>query len=80
MRSGVNTEECQFSNEGICHDLECKCGEGFFIRRMSYNLIAVHVGSLDGGDIGRCGHIFNNCIQKLLNTLVAVCGTAAVPE
>jgi len=75
--SGVNTEKRKFSNERVCHDLECESGERLFIRRMSLNLIAVQIRSLDRRDVGRSRHILHNRIEHLLNTLVAVSGTAA---
>ena len=44
---------------------------------MSYNFVAIQIGTLDGRNVGRSGHILNDCIQKLLNALVTICGTAA---
>ena len=51
--SGVNTEICQFSYERVRHNLECKCGERFFIGRMSLGLIALKVNTLDCRDVNR---------------------------
>ena len=44
---------------------------------MSHDLVAIQVGTLDCRDVCRSRHILNDCVQKLLNTLVSVCGTAA---
>ena len=38
--AGVDADEAQLADERVGHDLECKCGERLFIRRVSYYLIA----------------------------------------
>src|SRR5699024_3184347 len=38
---------------------------------------AVFVNTLDSRDVCRSRHELKNCVQKLLNTFVSVCGTAA---
>ena len=75
--SGIHTEICQFSNEGVGHDLEHQCGEGLFIRRVSHDGVAVQIGSLDGRNIGGRRHVLQDRVQKLLHALVSVGGTAA---
>ena len=74
--AGVNTEVSKLSYERVCHNLEYQSGERLLIRGMSHNRVAVQVGTLDIRYIGRSRHIVKNCVQKLLNTLVSVCGTA----
>ena len=76
-RSGIHTEECQFADKRIGHDLECQCGERLLIGRMSLHLVAVAVHTLDRRDICRRRHELQNSIQKLLNTFIPVCGTTA---
>ena len=49
--TGIYTEECQLTNEWVCHNLECKSGERFFIRRMSDNIVAIHINTLDWWDV-----------------------------
>ncbi len=75
--AGIYTEECKLSYKRICHDLEGQCREGFLIGGMSLHFIAVHIGSLDGRDVRGSRHILQDCIQKLLDTPVAVCRTTA---
>ena len=75
--TGVYTEVCQFTNKWVCHNLECQSGEWFFIRRMSHDRVAFQVNTLDWRNVCWSRHEFNDCIQKLLNTLVSVCSTAA---
>ena len=76
-RTGIYTEECKLSYKRVSHDLECQCGERLIIRRMSYNFIAVHIGTLDWWNVCRSRHILKDCIQKLLNTLVSVSRSTA---
>ena len=75
--TGINSEERQLTHEGIRHDLKCQSGERLIIRRMSLHLVAVQIRTLDSGDIGRSRHILQDCIEKLLYSLISVCGTAA---
>ena len=75
--SGINTHECELSDEGIGDNLECQCREGLGIRGMSLNFVSVQIGSLDCRDIKRRRHILNHCIQALLNALILICGSAA---
>ena len=75
--SGVYTEECKLSYEGVCHNLKCQCGERLFVRRMTLRLISVHIRSLDRRNVGGSGHIVKHRIQKLLNALVPVSRAAA---
>ena len=44
---------------------------------MSHDLISIHIHTFDRRDIGRRRHVLQDRVQKLLNTLVPVCGTAA---
>ena len=75
--TGVHTEECQLTYERVGHDLECQSCERLFVRRMTLDFIAIHIGTLDRRDIGRSRHELDNCVQKSLNTFVSVCTTAA---
>ena len=75
-RTRVNAEVSKLTYEGVGHDLECKSRKRLLIRRLSRNIVAVLVNTLDVRDVGRSGKILDNGIQKLLNALVAVCGTA----
>ena len=75
--TGIYTEERQLAHEGIRHDLECQSGERLIVGRMPLYLVAIQVCTLDGGDIGRSGHIFQNGIQKFLHAFIAVSRTAA---
>ncbi len=61
--TGVNSEECKLTNERVSHNLECQCGERFFIGRMSYNFVAIQVNTLDRRDVCRSRHVLKNCIQ-----------------
>ena len=75
--TGVHTEECQLTNEGVIHDLECQSGERFFVGRMSfYFLVCFGIDTFDSGDIDGSGHIFDNAVQQFLNAFVSVSGTA----
>ena len=44
---------------------------------MSYYFITIFVNTLDWRDVCRSRHIFNDCIQKFLNTLVSVSRSTA---
>ena len=43
----VNTEISQLTNEWVSHDLECKSSKWLFVRRVTLNLIAVQVNTLN---------------------------------
>ena len=74
--SRVYTEECQLSNEGVCHNLKCQRRERLLIGRMSLCLIAIKVHALNCRYIGRRWHKFNHCIQQFLNALIPISSTA----
>ncbi len=73
----VHTEECEFSHKWVCHNFKCQCRERLIIRRMSLNLIAIHINTLDCWDIGRSWHIFQNCIKQFLNASISIGRTTA---
>ena len=75
--TGVHTEECQFTNEGVIHYFEYQSGERFFVRCVSNCFFTCYrVCTFDRFDICRSGHVFDNAVQQFLNTFVSVCGTA----
>ena len=71
-RTGIHAEERKLTDEGIRHDLERKCRKRLRVRRVTNNLVAVQVGSLDRRDIDRAGHILDDRIDHLLDALVTV--------
>ena len=71
--TGIHTEEREFSNEWIGHDLKCQCCEWFIIRRTTNYFVSFIIYSGDIRDIGRSWHEFDNAIQHFLNTLVLIC-------
>ena len=74
--TGVHTEERQLTNEGVIHYFEYQSREGLFVGCVSFCFFACcRVNTLDCGNVCRCGHIFNNAVQQLLNAFVSVCGT-----
>ena len=76
-RTGVNPEETQTAHIGVGHNLESQRGEGLVIRGLAlFLLVGAGVDTLNGGNIGRCGHIVHNGVQQLLYALVAVRSTA----
>ncbi len=75
--SGIYTEERKLSDKRVSHDLEGQSGERLLVRRVSLDLIAVHIGTLDCRNIGRRRHVFQNGIQKLLYAFVPVGAAAA---
>ncbi len=74
--TGIDTEECQFPDKRICHDLERKRRERLFIGRMSLDFVAVHVRSLDRRDVRRSRHVLDDRVDHLLHALVSVCAAA----
>ena len=73
QRSGIDAEEAEPAHIRIGHDLECQCGEGLIIRRMTvFLLVGLGIGSLDSGNVSGGGHIVHDGIQQLLDALVAV--------
>ena len=77
QRAGVDTEERQLSDVGVCHDLECKSRERtLVVCRTLCLLVQSGDDSLDGGNVQRRRHIVYNGIQHQLNTLVFIGGTA----
>ena len=76
-RSGVNSDVSQFAYERVCHDLERQRCERFFIRRMYRDRFSVIINAFDIRDVRRCRHIFDDRIQKFLNTFIPVCCSAA---
>ena len=75
--TGVNTEEGQLTHERVSSDLKCQCCEGAVVVCMTLFLfIGLRIGTLDSGHIQGRRHIVNDCIQQLLNALVAVRRTA----
>ena len=76
-RTGIHTEECKLADKGVSHDFECQRREWLFIRRMPLNFISFHINPLDSRDIGRSRHIIQDCIQELLDALIAVSRSAA---
>ena len=75
--SRIHTEECKLTNKRVSHNLECQSGKRFLVRRMSFHFVSIQISSLNRRDVRRRRHILKHCIQKLLYTLVPVCGTAA---
>ena len=74
----INSEEAELTDEGIGRDLESKSCERLGIRRMTELLFTgLGVRALYRRDIRRSGHVINNSVKQLLNTLVAVRSTAA---
>ena len=75
--TGIDAEEAQAADIGVGHDLECQGGERLVIARLTLVFfVRLRVDTLDGGDIGRRGHIVHNGIEQLLHALVAVGRTA----
>ena len=71
--SGVNAEECQFSDKRIGHDLECQCGERFLIGRMTNILLfGIDLYSFNCRNIYRCRHVLDDTVKQKLDTFVAV--------
>ena len=71
--TGVDTEVCQLTNEGVGSDLESQSCEGSVVgRRTGLLLFGLRIHTLDVLDIGRCGHIVNDSVQQLLHAAVLV--------
>ena len=75
--TGIHTEECQFTNERVGHDLERKSRERLVVGGVTHDLVAIHVNAFDGRDVKGRRHELDHSIQKLLNALVSVSSTAA---
>ena len=77
QRSGVNPEECQFTNIRVSHDLKCQSGERtIVICRSFFFLFRIRNNALDRRNIKRRRHIVDNSVQHQLYTLVSICRTA----
>ena len=69
----VHAEEAQLTDIRVSHNLECQCRERLIIGRSAiFFLASLRVGALDGRNVGRSGHIINDCIQQFLNATVLV--------
>ena len=73
----VNSEVADFTYKRVCCDFKCQSRERFVVRRRSF-FFRVRIGdyTFDVGNINRSGHIFNDSVQKKLNTFVSVRCTA----
>ncbi len=74
--AGVDSHECKLSDERIGDDLECERAERLGVIRLSRLRVAVEIRALYRRNVQRGGHVLNDGIQALLDTLVLVCGTA----
>ena len=71
--TGVDTEVCQLTNEGVGSDLEGQSCEGSVVgRRTGLLLFGLRVHTLDVLNVGRSGHIIHDSVQQLLDTTVLV--------
>ena len=71
--TGVHTEVCQLTNEGVGSDLEGQSSKRSIVgRRTGLLLFGLRIHTLDVLDIGRCGHIVNDSVQQLLHAAVLV--------
>ena len=77
QHAGVYTHKGQTAHEGIGGDLKGQGGEGGVVIGMTLILfLGIGINTLDGRNVHGRGHIVHDGVQQLLNTLVAVRGTA----
>ena len=73
----INTEEAEFAHIRVGHYLECECRERSVIgRRSLLFLLCFGVYTAYVRNIGRCGHIIDDSIKKLLYAFVLIGRTA----
>ena len=75
--TGIYAEERELSDERIGHDLERQRSERLVIRRLSRDVVALHVNTCDIRDVSRRRHEFDDCVQHLLYALVLMGAAAA---
>ena len=70
--SGINANERERTDKGICHNFESKRGEGLIIRRLPAKLFfwVIHITSFDSFQVQRGGKISYDSIQKWLDSFV----------
>ena len=75
--SGVNSEESEFADKRVSHDLERERGERSLIVSDSlYFLLGYRIDTLDRRDIQRRRHIVNHAVKHHLDALVSVSRSA----
>lgn len=78
--TGVYTEECQFTNEWVSHDLECERCHWCAVRCFAGDFLAVKGGTFDRRNIQRRWQVVQDSIEQHLDAFVFVCGTAEYRE
>ena len=69
--AGIDADEGQGTDKGIVHDLEGQRRERFIVGTAPFDgLVAVGLGSLDGGNVDGRGKVIDDGIQQRLHTLV----------
>ena len=75
--SGVNSEESEFADKRVSHDLERECRERSLIVSDSlYFFFGRRINTLDRRDIQRRRHIVNHAVKHHLYTLISVSRSA----
>ncbi len=76
-RTRIDTEVANLTDIGVSGNLECQSRKRLVIGRMAhFFFVGVGVYTLNCLNIGRRGHIIDDCIQQRLYTLVTVRSTA----
>ena len=78
--TGVYTEECQFTNEWVSHDLECERCHWCAVRCFAGDFLAVKGSTFDRRNIQRRWQVVKDSIEQHLDAFVLVCRTAEYRE
>ena len=71
QHAGIDAHEGQRADERIGHDLEGETGEGLVVRALAAQLlVAVDLGAVDGGDVGRRRQVIDHGVEQRLHALV----------
>lgn len=77
QRTRIDTEECEFADEGVGHNFKCQGGERFLVVRFPFSrFFRFRNNALYRRNVQRRRHIIDNGIKQHLYALVLVSGTA----
>ena len=75
--SGIHTEEAELADIRVCHNLKGKRGKRRIVGGRSFLLLVrLRIDSSDVRNVRRCRHIIHDGVEKLLNALISVRGSA----
>ena len=78
--AGVYAEICEFANEWVSHDLECKSRKRSIVVYRAFIWFSVEACAFNRRDVQRGREVVEDCVQQELDAFVLVCGSAEYRE